>query len=102
MSSVAPVSTMIGEASEDEPSARVDRLSPSLNTPFDTMIGCAYSPPCALKVNVPDPVLRSVPGPLILPAPLSVTSPSAAIAMSFASTSAGNVIVSASKTVAFA
>ena len=73
-----------------------------MNTPFETMTGCASSPPVALKVNVPSPVLTIVPGPPSLPAPLIVTSPSAAIFTSFACTSSGSAIVPALATVAFA
>ena len=73
-----------------------------MNTPFETMTVCASSPPVALNVNVPAPVLTIVPGPPSLPAPFRVTFASAETVTSFASTSAGREIVAASATVAFA
>ena len=100
-SSVAPSATTIGAASAVLPRAPL-RSAPILNTPFETRSGCASSPPVALNVNVPDPVLTIDPAPPSLPAPFSVTSPSAEIATSLASTSAGRLIVAASATVTFA
>lgn len=73
-----------------------------MNTPFETMTACESRPPVALNVNTPSPFFTIVPVPPSLPPPFSVTSPSAEMVTLFASTSAGNSIVPAVATVAFA